>query len=62
MEEANYVMSNKNKPILVDKQGFHYKKEREVADRKYWICRMSGCSVTAVTVHPENSSSAMCET
>ena len=55
MDEAKFVSSNKNKPSLVDGQGFEYKKKRDAGVNKYWVCRKSGCSVKAVTIHPENS-------
>ena len=39
MEEAKFVSSNKNKPILVDGPGFKYKKKRDAGVNKYWVCR-----------------------
>ena len=55
MDEAKFVSFNKNKPILVDGQGCEYKKKRDAGVNKYWVCRKSGCSAKAVTIHPENS-------
>ena len=55
MDEANFTNSNKNKPILVDTNGYQYKKKRDSYECKYWTCRKSGCYVKAVSIHPPNA-------
>ena len=51
MEEAKFIQSNKSQPILIDPLGYEYKKKRDLETTKYWICRISGCSVRAITQH-----------
>ena len=50
---AKFVLSNKQKNILVDETGFQYRLKTKIKDAEYWECRLKDakmCRATAITV------------
>ena len=50
---ADFLSSNKKNNILIDANGFQYRKKRTLNTTSYWICRKNKktqCSATAITL------------
>ena len=50
---AKFVLSNKQKNILVDETVFQYRLKTKIKDVEYWECRLKDakmCRATAITI------------